>query len=481
MGMEFKDFLIWVTQAVFLTLILTSGHAHALTEADVFDWWDAGLITPDEAEEMLALLDEGNENEACLLAQVYAQEECEIDTGANNGNRKSSGPKKSASKARKKNAQPSASRKKENARPSLAPHGYVMWKARLDSTGRLESHREEIQVSFYRYSLRLGSQELLMYQNDGSEAYFGEISTRELHSHFPLDTLWGAAALYPLGKFYLAALLDTSRTVQARGGYAFNHKNYFEGLFWLRKNHETREIYSGALQTKFDFGKLSTWWEYGQKAPLVKVELSSTKNAPPNASSKNAPTLSWKTTAYYHGDSVPEFARLSATILKSRFWGSQTISAFAREFANTKLSVNARFINPLHSDSISTRLKAAIQSGPDFLRGSASVTCLSANENCPNMDWQAQISSKIANQWLLEGKMRGKRTEFSVKFWDIPQNFAKIAIILPDGTLNERLQIQNQAHFSADFLDFALTATFKSEKGLHFHPSHASVYTKISF
>lgn len=102
MGMEFKDFLIWVTQAVFLTLILTSGHAHALTEADVFDWWDAGLITPDEAEEMLALLDEGNENEACLLAQVYAQEECEIDTGANNGNRKSSGPKKSASKARKK-------------------------------------------------------------------------------------------------------------------------------------------------------------------------------------------------------------------------------------------------------------------------------------------------------------------------------------------------------------------------------------------
>ena len=45
-------------------------------EALVFEWWDDGIITPEEADEILSRLEEGNYDEACLLAEVYAQEPC---------------------------------------------------------------------------------------------------------------------------------------------------------------------------------------------------------------------------------------------------------------------------------------------------------------------------------------------------------------------------------------------------------------------
>ena len=47
-----------------------------LDESQVFEWWDDGIIDSDEAREILDLLEEGNEQEACLLAEVYALESC---------------------------------------------------------------------------------------------------------------------------------------------------------------------------------------------------------------------------------------------------------------------------------------------------------------------------------------------------------------------------------------------------------------------
>ena len=48
----------------------------SLNEAQVFEWWDDGIIDGDEAHEILDLLEEGNTQEACILAEVYALESC---------------------------------------------------------------------------------------------------------------------------------------------------------------------------------------------------------------------------------------------------------------------------------------------------------------------------------------------------------------------------------------------------------------------
>ena len=258
----------------FFTIALALGALQAtaspLDEAKVFDWWDNGIITPKEATEILDLLEEGNQEEACLLAQVYAQESCEES------------PTQKSKSATSQAARSKSPRRtgKTPVRPSLVPHGYVDWKGRIDSTGHLESHRTELQVQFYRYTLRLGSQELLAYKNQGSEAYFGDVSTRELHSQIPLDTLWGTALLYPFGNFHVAGLLDTARTTQVRLGYGQRGVATIDAFYWhgfgngsLQADARATEIHSLGMQAKTPFAQVAAWWQHGQEFPLIKILL----------------------------------------------------------------------------------------------------------------------------------------------------------------------------------------------------------------
>ena len=55
---------------------LLPAHSAELTEAKIFEWWDDGTIEAKEANEMLELMDEGNMQEACALAEIYANEPC---------------------------------------------------------------------------------------------------------------------------------------------------------------------------------------------------------------------------------------------------------------------------------------------------------------------------------------------------------------------------------------------------------------------
>ena len=177
----------------------------ALSEAQVFEWWDNGIIDAEEAREILDLLEEGNTPEACILAEVYALESCTVAETSN---------------------------KAKNKRSSLIPHGYIEWRGRTDSLGYLESKRTELRVNFYRYSLRLGTQSLLTYKNAGSEAHFGQISTKELHSTIPLDTLWGTALRYPLGMFRIGGLFDTAKTSRVNLGIAPSQSMELQLAYW---------------------------------------------------------------------------------------------------------------------------------------------------------------------------------------------------------------------------------------------------------
>lgn len=69
-------FLVYIRK-ITTAFCLFSGFALALDEAAVFKWWDDGLISAEEATEMLNLLEEGNQEEACLLAETYSLEDCQ--------------------------------------------------------------------------------------------------------------------------------------------------------------------------------------------------------------------------------------------------------------------------------------------------------------------------------------------------------------------------------------------------------------------
>ena len=213
---------LYCAKILFVTLVWsTVAASQSLDEAKVFEWWDSGVIDGDEAREILDLIEEGNLQEACMLAEVYALESCATEKQLEKQHRKASGKKTQAKDAAHISAAHvgTENSQKQDTRPSVIPHGHIEWRGRTDSLGHLENERTELRLDFYRYSLRLGTQSLLTYKNAGSEAHLGQISTKELHSNIPLDTLWGTAAFYPIWKFRLGAFLDTAKTTRASLGF----------------------------------------------------------------------------------------------------------------------------------------------------------------------------------------------------------------------------------------------------------------------
>lgn len=418
-----------------------------ISEHDIFYWWDEGVITPEQANEMLILLEEDNQSELCILAQVYAQETCqEEDIVA------------------------------ESRDAVFMPHGFVQWKGALDSTGLLKNHREEMQILFYRFKLRLGSQNLLSYRDGRYMAYLGQVSTRELQSQIPLDTLWGAIVSFPVGKFQLGGILDTLGTSGFGSSLLFDKKSSVGFFAW-----STESI---MLQGHFPFGNVSGWWQYPQADPLLRFDL---RGKHPIGRTR----LTWKTSAYVHGDSVPEQAHLSSTVLSSRLWGAQTIMVNFPDLADGRLTVSARIINPLHSDSVSTRFKGELVSGPKYLRGGFTLTCLEGSDNCRQTDWKVFEDSEIFTYWLMGGsaKMRHSRgtgferprLEASIGFKACPKNFVKLIFIAPDGNPSSKFLLKNEAQLTGDFLSFVLSTTFRSTKNTSLHPYHGSLTARVFF
>ena len=471
--------------AVTLALGALQATASPLDEAKVFDWWDNGIITPEEATEILDLLEEGNQEEACLLAQVYAQESCEEQPS-----------QKAHSKSPRR-------RDKTPASPSLIPHGYIDRKGRIDSTGHLKSHRTELQVQFYRYTLRLGSQELLAYKNQGSEAYFGDISTRELHSQIPLDTLWGTALLYPLGNFHVAGLLDTAKTTQVRAGYTQRGIATIETFYWHGFGNGTQasdslqtDVHSLGMQAKTPFAQVAAWWQYGQEFPLIKIQLYGSDRIDEGTNSddgiKSAGTVySWRTTAYIHRENIPRWARLSSTIQKSKYWGSQSLSMRAPDLLDTKVTANAGLISPLDADTMAVRLKLGGESGPEFLRVAASWTCRDAGSNCRVTDWKGNLNTSPWDLWVLGASVRVRQErpegfapphlEFSSLFRDRSKSYTKFTLIAPKGRPQDDLRLRTEFLISGVFLDFSLVCTIKGMERLEPIPVRGFAEAKVRF
>lgn len=481
-----KLFLFLLTITIPLTF---AAEVSSLNEAQVFEWWDDGIIDSDEAHEILDLLEEGYTQEACILAEVYALESC-------------TGEEIEHSKATPK---PRKATRKQQKHPDLVPHGYIEWQGRTDSLGYLESQRTDIRIDFYRYSLRLGTQSLLTYRNEGGEAHFGQISTKELHSVFPLDTLWGTSLFYslysPIGIFRLGGLLDTVKTI--RPSFAFtplsrsNKKGSpeMELAFWNHRHPtDSAEHYSVSAQAKGTWGNFAIWWvpENEDDLPLMKLQLT-------HREKMEYATIAWKTDTYVHGDSLPEEARLSATIAKSKLWGSQTISVTAHDAWKSKFTANARTMISLEDDTSKTRFKASAESGPGILRGTASETCLSAEGHCKEND----VALKIRSSWNLEsknlaqdcivlsGKFRARYTrdegfgpplyEAGVAYEQDAFNNAGIAVTITKGAPSREIRLRSNAEVGNDFLQLSLTVTFRRTAEEALHPLHAAMRMRVMF
>ena len=440
-------------------------HAYAsqppFDEAQVFEWWDDGIITPEQADEIFSRLEEENYDEACLLAEVYAQEPC------------AASPKQEKKPRQKKPKVAKDKPTKPERIASIIPHGHATWKGQYDSDGHLKKHRKELQVQFYYFKLRLGSQELLSYQRNGLESHFGQISTIELHSHLPLDTLWGTSFSFPIGKFQVGAALDTSKTFHARLGFKPNRQNELAASFW--KFPDANAV---ALQARSTLGQVSAWYQFGQDRPLVKIQLQSEKR-----------WLSWKTTAYLHGDSIPLGLNLSKGIAENWLWASQTVNLQWPELHDATFSAKARVLSPTASDSVSARFAAAFAAGPKHFRPSFNVTCLEASDNCAATEWKGNVESawepfsfKASTRFRHDSRQDDKppKIEFSASY-RTTLAFAKLTVAFPETNPAKGISVQNEIKLDNDFLGCNFVFAFKRTKTKPFQPNYAHLNASLKF
>ena len=451
---------------LFFAAVSTANTLPPFDEAQVFEWWDDGIITPDEADEIFSRLEEENYEEACLLAEVYAQEPCALPE-------KPKKTKKTRSERKRKSSKTEQVPKSAQEVPSIAPHGQISWKGQYDSDGHLKKLRKELQVQFYYFRFRFGSQELLSYRRDGFEAHFGQVSTLEFHSHLPLDTLWGAALLFPIGKFRLGAFLDTSKAFHTHLGFQVNRSNELSATFWKFPDESAL-----ALQARTSLGQLSAWYQFEQDFPLIKIQLQSEKTH-----------LSWKTTAYFHGDSIPQGLNLSKGIVENRLWASQTVTAHWPEALNTSFSAKARVLSPIGSDSVSARFKLSLETGPERLRPSLSATCLEASENCSGTEWKGSVESaweqftfkSSARFRHSKGRTKPPRIEIGASYRKSSRTFAKLTLAFPEANPAKSISMQNEFRIDNDFLGCDFIFAFKKTRKTHFQPNYAHLEATFKF
>lgn len=451
----------------------------SIDQAKIFDWWDDGLVTAEEASELLDMIQDGNFEEACLLSQALALETC--------------AEKKTAKKPSRKT-------------PSLTPEGYVSWTARMDSLGHLERQFTDVNIRFYRYSLHLGSFSQLAYKNDGSEAYFGQIATRELHSQIPTDTLWGTALSYPIGAFHIQGVLDTS--LRWQGALGFNPaRNVTVSAFYWDDFRTPRALASGGVQLKSPWMEMAGWYQRGQDLPLLKLRLHQKTTAKPagenipKSPDGKPPQFSWQTTAYFHGTDIPEIARLSPTLLKDQFTGTQQVTATFPSLWNSRLSANARVSIPIETDSLGNssqqavslkgRLKVSAESGPSLLRGMFSWTCLEAESHCPENDLRAKVSSQYFQQFTLEGAIKSRLTRgegFSIPQSQVYVTYhpaskikARMVLQFPKGLPQKNTLIRTETSIGTSHIQSEMVVTFRRLQHQKFHPVHGIIQLKWLF
>lgn len=463
---------------------LCHGQSTSIDESDVFDWWDNGIISQDEAEDILNLLEEGNTQEACALAEVYAQEVC-TDTEA-------PPPKKKTT--RKKSTREGTSNNPDKGADdgaSLTPHGYALWKTRIDSTGNPASTRRELQITFYRYRLRLGSQNLLTYRAQHYEAHFGDISTREQHSLIPIDTLMGTVAYIPLGPFLLGGSLDTALAKSAHAEFTYS-KNNIATTYW-----NIRENNAFVLQATTSEANVAAWYQIHQSMPIVKVQIHSRETIKQAREHQRNYLIFWNTTAYFHGTQVPEYSRLSSSILKNKLWASQNITLSGTGETRTKFGTTASLFAPINADTLRARFKITAETGPRAIHAKISATCLDATTRCKQDDLAGKVISEhgAKNVVAMDAGVKVKykhengdrsdfgkpRVEAGMAYIEKPQNRLRMAVILPKGDPREAITLRNEAKIKSNWLECSLIVDFKQSRVRDMHPARAYIQAKMAF
>lgn len=333
-----------------LLLFLASKLFAEISVEQVYWWWDDGLIEYAEVNDLVLLLESGDEEGACLYAEALGLEKCEL------------------SKPRKK-----IQRQEKNWDGSLR---YVESR---DSTDELILRKLDARLRYDAYGFRgaftgkkiSNAAWQLSYRRDGYEALLGEIRYGEMGLGFPLEIQEGTWLAYKGSRISAGGALFTDTTVAGLLGVNFAG---------ISVNAWTFAKSSIALEGVNENFSAGAWYAQEMRLPLYRASV--------KYASGDFPKILWNGLFYAHEESVlPYPLKLPAAVRKSRYWASQTEKFTFNEYS---IAFVERLQIPLDTGKTLPYVSATVQKSKGIFRMLAGVACRDAGEGCGRPQFRAE-------------------------------------------------------------------------------------------
>lgn len=365
-----------------LLLFLLHCSAAGLPQAEeIFWWWDDGLISYEQVEEFLDLLNADDEAGFCALMEGYLNQRC---------------PSKEKPKT--------TSKAKDKGKYQYAK---VQWKAEVDSAALFQKQRFKITAVFkpFTFETRQDSISTLTYQRDKNTASFGHITYNQLGTGIPLDPVRGY-----FGELFIQnASLGLLFTEKLDWGIQANFKreaHYFNCHFY---SFQKKTFLLGRYQNKI--ADIALWYDLSNLEPLARIRLTYPK--------KKSSPWQWKGEFFFHQkDSLKPPLHLPKSVAKNSFWSVQ-YQNFKTSFLN--VSFYEKIGVPIDTGIIQASLQTTVKifSSKSFLE--TTFSCRDAHQHCeqPQARLHLSINPKKGFELFTKSLIQGE--SFST-WWERPQS-----------------------------------------------------------
>lgn len=364
-----------------LLVFLLHYNAEALPQAEeVFWWWDDGLISYEQVEEFLELLNTNDESGFCALMEGYLNQSCPSK-------------KKPITKGGLKS----------NVKKKYAK---VHWKAEIDSSSFFQNQRFHITTFFkpFTFEARQDSIFTLTYQRKKNTATLGHITYSLLGTGIPLAPVRGY-----FGELFInTASMGFLFTQDLDWGVQMNltkSSHHFKWHFYsFQRNPFILVLYKNKI------ADISLWCDLKSLAPLARLRLKFPE--------KKTSSWEWKGDFFYHQkDSIKAPIHLPKSVVKNSLWSVQHQN-FKTSFLS--LSFYEKIGIPIDTGITQISLQVAVKlfSSKNFLE--TTFSCRDAHQHCkePQARLHLFINPKKELEFFVKSQIQGK--SFST-WWELPQ------------------------------------------------------------
>ncbi len=334
---------------------------------EIFWWWDDGLISYEQVEEFLVLLEHEDEEGFCSLMEAYLSQSCSTDS----------------IKTIKKKYQ----------------YAKMNWKTEIDSLSELKKQRLQFKANFTPFHLEARPDSIftLTYKRKKNTAILGNLTYSHLNTGIPLEPMKGYFGRFFIRKHSLSMLFTTDTNYGIQSHFIKGEHQLQLHLYSFFKRHYFLTRYQNKTA---DF---SLWYDIQKKQPLARLRLKT-------PSQKNRP-WQWKSELYIHSkDSLQSPLLLPKSVAQSTLWSTQ----------NQKFSFSFLELNLSQKISIPIDTGATVASADASLKATQSIgfiestwSCRDIRQKCGKPQWRFYALIHAPKKLELFSKIRLQGNSFS--------------------------------------------------------------------